>query len=102
MFQSLTTAGETYPVIEEKVKEGLTFYKRLEANVAKLLKTVEDVLKQHRLLTGEGEPDDGPVNRQSEIETGQPVQPAGSSPAVALSLSPLMFHRRIELIERIE
>ena len=98
MFQSLMTAGETYPIIEEKVKEGLTFYRRLEANVAKLLKTVEDVLKQHRLLTGEVEPDDGPVKQQSEIETGQPVQPPGLSLVAVLSPSLSMCDRRIEWI----
>ena len=81
MFQSLISAGDVYPVIEGKIREGLSFYQKLAGNVGKLLKRVEDALKQYRLLIGGGEgeeEEEGAANQQqSKIETGQPILPGG-------------------------
>ena len=48
MLQTLEVAGNNYPVIVEKLREGLAFYRRLSGNVTKLRDRAREVLRQHR------------------------------------------------------
>ena len=45
-FHSLLNAGNNYPLIEGKLVEGLSFYRRLHGNMIKLRDRVKVVLSQ--------------------------------------------------------
>ena len=74
MFQALEVAGNSYSVIVEKLKEGLTFYRRLSGNVTKLRDRVREVLRQHRAS-------DGDKTNEPAVERAEPsaelLQPTG-------------------------
>lgn len=74
MFQALEVAGNSYPVIVEKLKEGLAFYRRLSGNVTKLRDRVREVLRQHR--ASDRDRTNEPAAERTEPSPGL-LQPAG-------------------------
>ena len=69
MFRALEVAGNNYPVVVEKLKEGLGFYRRLSGNVTKLRDRVREILRQHRASDRE---------KGSELTGERTEQSAGS------------------------
>ena len=78
MFQALEAAGNTYPVIVDKIGEGLAFYRRLSGNVTKLRDRVREILRQHRASDRDRDRDrdSEPPVEKAEPPAG-PLQPSG-------------------------